>query len=105
MTCLHFMQRSGPENDISVGKKVFREDKTMSDYGASYMRDIPSIAASLTDFEREWITGWQGPEGAAFNQVAVDLHRKRLLTGLMDWSLNTRGLAVRDYLVAAGRNL
>jgi hypothetical protein len=62
------------------------------------MQDVEKIAAGLTEMEREWITGWQGAEGAAFNCVATDLHRKGLLKGLMDWNLNDLGLAVRDHL-------
>jgi hypothetical protein len=58
-------------------------------------RDPNQIAASLSDLEREWITGWQGPSGAAFNCVAGDLRRKGLLKGIMDWNLNEMGLAVR----------
>lgn len=55
-------------------------------------------AASLTDMEREWLTGWQGPTGAAYNAVAGDLRRKGLLKGPMDWNLSDLGLAVRNCL-------
>ena len=60
--------------------------------------DIEAIAKGLTDLEREWITGWQGPAGAAFNCVAGDLLRKGLLKSIADWGLNETGLAVRDFL-------
>jgi hypothetical protein len=62
------------------------------------MTDPAKIAAGLTDFEREWIIGWQGPAGAAFNVVAGDLRRKGLLRGRLDWTLNETGLAVRAIL-------
>jgi hypothetical protein len=56
------------------------------------------IAAGLSDLEREWVTGWQGPAGAAFNAVAGDLRHKGLLKGSLDWNLNDLGLAVRKVL-------
>jgi len=58
---------------------------------------VAQIAVGLDDFEIEFITGWQGPRGAAFNVVATGLVRKGLLRG-MDLNLNERGKAVRDYL-------
>lgn len=56
------------------------------------------IADSLTPMEREWITGWQGVSGAAFNVIAGDLRRKGLLKGAMDWTLNDLGQQVRAIL-------
>lgn len=62
-------------------------------------RKEEQIVANLTDMEREWLTGWQGPTGAAFNAVAGDLQRKGLLKGPMDWNLNETGIAVRDMIL------
>ncbi len=62
------------------------------------MTEIETIAKNLSEMEREWITGWQGPAGAAFNAVAGELRHKGLLRGPMDWNLSERGQAVRDYL-------
>ena len=59
---------------------------------------IVEIASGLSSLEREWITGWQGVAGAAFNVVAVDLQRKGLLKGVMNWNLNELGQRVRHYL-------
>ncbi len=56
------------------------------------------IAESLMPLEREWITGWQGPAGAAFNAIAAGLRHKGLLKGAMDWNLNDLGIAVRTHL-------
>ena len=63
---------------------------------------IARIVAGLTDFEREWMTGWKGPKGAAFNVTAIGLHRKGLLTGLLNWTPNADGQAVRAYLMEQG---
>ena len=62
------------------------------------LTDVETIAEGLTDMEREWITGWKGPRGAAFNSVAGDLLRKGLLKGPLDWTLNEKGEAVRNHL-------
>ena len=59
---------------------------------------IAAIADGLSDLEREWVTEWQGPAGAAFNIIAGDLRTKGLLASAVDWSLNPLGLAVRSYL-------
>ena len=56
------------------------------------------IALSLEPLEREWITGWTGPSGAAFNVIASGLRHKGLLVSASDWSLNALGLAVREIL-------
>lgn len=53
------------------------------------------IAKGLSDMEREWLTGWQGPAGAAFNCVAGDLRHKGLLKGPCDWNLSPLGQQVR----------
>ena len=60
--------------------------------------DVDRIVAGLSDLEKEWITGWQGAGGAAFNCVAGDLRAKRLLVGPLDWTLNDLGLQVRARL-------
>ena len=76
--------------------RLIEQDADLIDVPA--MTDVETIAAGLTDMEREWITGWQGAKGAAFNCVAGDLRRKGLLKGPLDWSLNDRGQAVRNHL-------
>ena len=58
------------------------------------MPDPRAIAASLSDLEREWIVGWEGPPGGAFNAVAEDLLAKGLLVGFWDRRLNETGCAV-----------
>lgn len=87
------MRALGYENDSNhPGRpEIFRWPRT-------FTRDVEAIANDLTDLEREWITGWQGPAGAAFNCVAGDLLRKGLLKSLADWGLNETGLAVRNFL-------
>lgn len=52
------------------------------------------IAAGLSGFEREWLTGWKGPPGAAFNVTATGLLRKGLLHGPTNWTLNAKGVEV-----------
>jgi hypothetical protein len=56
------------------------------------------IAAGLMDMEKEFITGWQGPRGAAFNVVATGLVRAGLLKGYLDWTLSPLGEEVRSHL-------
>ncbi|SMC45532.1 hypothetical protein [Novosphingobium sp. B1] len=51
------------------------------------------IAAGLIELERERITGWQGPAGAAYNAISEDLCEAGLLNS--DWSLSPLGLQVR----------
>lgn len=63
------------------------------------MSDVAKIAEGLSDLEREWITGWQGVAGAAFNVIAGDLRGKGLLISAVDWNLNNLGLAVRQRLM------
>ena len=60
--------------------------------------DIERIAKGLTPMEREWITGWQGVAGAAFNVVAGDLRHKGLLVSASNWNLNELGQQVAAYL-------
>ena len=61
-------------------------------------QSIKEIAEGLHDLEREWITGWKGVAGAAFNVVAMDLYRAGLLISSQNWNLNERGKAARSYL-------
>ena len=61
-------------------------------------QSIKEIAEGLHDLEREWITGWKGVAGAAFNAVAMDLYHAGLLVGPLNWNLNELGTAVRSYL-------
>lgn len=60
--------------------------------------EIERVARGLSPLEREWITGWQGVAGAAFNAVAGDLRHKGLLRSATDWALNERGEAIRRHL-------
>ena len=76
--------------------RLIEQDADLIDLPA--MTDVEKIAEGLTDMEREWITGWRGARGAAFNCVAGDLLHKGLLKGPLDWSLNDRGLAVLNHL-------
>lgn len=55
------------------------------------------IAAGLTEHERERLTGWQGPPGAAFNAVSAYLQKHGLLYA--DWNPTPLGLAVRAVLL------
>ena len=54
------------------------------------------IAKVLTALERERITGWRGPAGAAYNAISVGLHKRGILNS--DWTLSRHGLAVRAIL-------
>jgi hypothetical protein len=50
----------------------------------------------LTDMEYEWLTGWKGPPGAAFNQIYEYLRGAGLIT--FDGDINHYGeLAVEQY--------
>lgn len=55
---------------------------------------VERIAADLMDMEREWLTGWQGVAGAAFNAIATGLVKRGLLKSSMDWTPTPLGLAV-----------
>ena len=61
--------------------------------------EIARIAEGLSELEREWVTGWKGPAGAAFNAIAEHLYNLGLLNGASDWTLNTLGLAVCQHLM------
>ena len=61
--------------------------------------DIVAIVARLDPLQVEWLAGWQGVQGAAYNAVASSLCHMGLLNGPLDWRLNVRGLAVRDYIM------
>jgi hypothetical protein len=76
--------------------RLIAQDADLIDLPA--MTDVETIAEGLTDMEREWITGWQGARGAAFNCVAGHLLDKGLLKGPLDWSLNEKGEAIRNHL-------
>jgi len=54
------------------------------------------IAAGMTPLERERLTGWQGPAGAAYNAISEDLCEAGLLNS--DWSLSPLGHQVRSIL-------
>jgi hypothetical protein len=62
---------------------------------------IEQIAVKLIDMERERLTGWRGPAGAAYNCISEDLCEAGLLNA--DWSLSTLGLEVRAFLVSRSR--
>ena len=58
--------------------------------------DVAAIAKGLTTLERERITGWNGPPGAAYNVISEDLCEVGLLNA--DWSLSPAGILVRAHL-------
>ena len=60
------------------------------------MTDVAKVAAGLVTYERERLTGWQGPPGAAYNVVSEGLCEMGLLNS--DWSHSELGLAVRAHL-------
>ncbi len=62
---------------------------------------IAEIAAKLGPLDLERLTGWQGPQGAAFNAVSEDLCEMGLLT--LDWSITPQGRAVTAYLKEQSR--
>jgi hypothetical protein len=63
------------------------------------MKTPEQIAEKLIPMEREWLTGWQGPPGAAYNVIGSHMARIGLTRSYTDWNLNERGLAVRDYIL------
>ena len=50
------------------------------------------IANRLDTFEREWLLGWKGPGGAAYNAVAESLVEKGLIE--RTWKRTPLGLTV-----------
>ncbi len=62
------------------------------------MDEIDNTIAELCDLERERLTGWQGPGGAAYNAISEDLCE----AGLLDrhWNLTQRGEAIAARLKA-----
>lgn len=60
--------------------------------------NIADIARGLEPLEREFITGWQGVGGAAYNVIATGLVGRRLLNGPLDWRLSPLGMQVRAHL-------
>jgi len=63
------------------------------------MKTPEQIAEKLIPMEREWLTGWAGPPGAAYNVIGSYMARIGLTRSYTDWNLNERGLAVRDYIL------
>lgn len=61
------------------------------------MPDVDEIVARLCPLDRERLTGWQGPRGAAYNAISEDLCDIGLLNA--DWSRSELGLAVRAKLM------
>jgi hypothetical protein len=61
-------------------------------------RTPTEIAAGLSRLEREWLTGWQGPAGAAFNAIGENMAQRGLTVSQTDWRLNGKGAAVRELL-------
>lgn len=59
-------------------------------------KQVAGIVKSLIPMERERLTGWQGPAGAAYNAISEGLCEMGLLN--RDWSLSELGLAVRSAL-------
>lgn len=63
------------------------------------MTQAEQIAARLSEAEREWLTGWQGPPGAAFNVIGEGMAERGLTVSYTNWNLNERGLAVRNIIL------
>jgi hypothetical protein len=61
--------------------------------------DIAQIAAKLDPLQVEWLTGWQGVQGAAYNAVATSLRHMGLLGA---YPLRIRE-SRRDNLVGSNR--
>lgn len=57
---------------------------------------IDEIIAGLVPMERERITGWKGPPGAAYNAVSEALFERGLLNS--NWTLTETGKKVRARL-------
>lgn len=62
------------------------------------MTEAEKIAANLSSDEREWLTEWDGPCGAAWNTIGVGMAKRRLTISYKDWNLSPLGLAVRAHL-------
>ena len=60
------------------------------------MSIVDQIEIDLTELERERITGWQGPSGAAYNEISESLCSR----GILDkrWALTPFGEAVKAEL-------
>lgn len=56
------------------------------------------IADKLSPLDREWLTGWTGPGGAAFNCIGEDMAERGLTVSYTNWNLSPLGLAVRRIL-------
>lgn len=71
-----------------------------ADVAEHHSKDKPmtheQIAKGLIPMERERLTGWQGPAGAAYNAISDGLQERGLLN--QDWSLSAKGIAVRAIL-------
>jgi hypothetical protein len=52
------------------------------------------IAKGLCALEREWLTGWQGSGGAAFNAIGEGMAERGLTRSSTDWTLSALGRAV-----------
>lgn len=66
------------------------------------MDEIDRIVSGLCELEREWLTGWPGPPGAAYNEIGEGLQEMGLLVSPTNWCLNATGLAVRARLMGEG---
>lgn len=58
--------------------------------------DLAAIVRKLVPMERERLTGWNGPPGAAYNCISEDLCEAGLLDA--DWSLSVLGVQVAAHL-------
>jgi DNA-binding CsgD family transcriptional regulator len=58
--------------------------------------ELDKLARGLTALDRERITGWQGPAGAAYNAISEDLCSAGVLN--RDWSLSPLGLALKAHI-------
>ena len=66
------------------------------------MTDAAKFAAGLCALEREWLLGWGGPAGAAYNAIGESMSERGLTISYTNWALSPKGLAVRDYLKGLG---
>lgn len=65
--------------------------------------EIDRVIAGLCPLEREWLTGWQGVGGAAFNAIGEGMAEMGLTISYTNWNLSEKGLAVRARLQEQGR--
>lgn len=58
--------------------------------------EVAKIVGKLTPLDKEWLTGWLGPPGAAYNVIGEDLQEMGLLDG--NWNRTVLGERVAQHL-------